>query len=230
MAKLIKGEDLFDEIKAIPWDTPRPAAAFVPPKPPRAATQVCDPRHDEAQARIESLEHEIADLKSRHQADLKLAFEKGREDARATQIKQEKAAIERLAATLSDAVQRSADHIGSVEQLALLLCETSLNNLSAQPSAQKELLAHCVRQQIAHLKSELVLAVWVNRHDFSDEAQLQGLAAELKIAAQIRMSDDLAPGDCRIELRLGHIDISMSAYWESLRAELRNLSQIGFDT
>jgi flagellar assembly protein FliH len=202
-----------DANQPIAW---KPGEASSPPAPQR------DPL-------IVALEQEVEELR----ADLKQAQDtitKAAEDARAQGRKDAEAAFTRdeakglalLEGAIETAASEAKAKIAKLDALALLLCETALENAFDRSGDFRDLLTRAIAKQMNGLRREMVLAVHVSPRDFPDEAALGRLQEKLgPNALAIERDDALEAGACRIELRLGHIEIALPLYWRELKAKLR---------
>lgn len=211
----------------------RPLAAMrTPPTPEVAPEPLVDP--EVAALRIElaamgqqlkQRETEIEQLKR----DVDAAFIDGEAEGReAGRLEADDGAQARLAALeagLGRAAAEFAERMSGLEQLAVLLAHESLGKILDDRGAYADLLTRTIRAQLDRLERQAVICVETPRADFPDPEALEALAAAVaRPGLDIRASDELAAGDCRIRLRLGTLEIGVAQQWSRLGAALRALA------
>lgn len=149
------------------------------------------------------------------------AREEGRREGRAAA---DEAAAERRA-TLEEALaalRAGLDvRLDGIEQLAALLARAALARLFDEWCDGAEFVQRSLARQLALLRRETVLAVHVSAADFGDEAALAALAARANATGIALRADTALPsGGCRIDLRLGHVDLARCRQWRQLAALL----------
>jgi len=203
-----------DADQPIAW---KPSEASSPPAPQR------DPLIVALEQEVEEL---AADLKRAQDTITKVAEDaraQGRKDAEAAFARDDAKALSLLEAAIAAAASEAKAKIVKLDALALLLCETALENAFDRAGDFRDLLTRAIAKQLNTLRREMVLAVHVSPRDFPDEAALGGLQEKLgPSAVAIERDNALEGGACRIDLRLGHIEIALPLYWRELKAKLRS--------
>lgn len=183
-------------------------------------------------ARAIALEDEIRDLKrllaetdANHVRALEATRAQARKEADLAYERDDARALALLQAAIAAAVETFGVRLAQAEPFAALLCQTALAKVFSHPENYRELVSRAISRQIAGLRLETVIAVDVSPADFQDEASFAGLGKVIgSDRVEIRRDPQLASGDCRIDLRLGHIEISLPRHWDELQALLRRLA------
>jgi flagellar biosynthesis/type III secretory pathway protein FliH len=127
---------------------------------------------------------------------------------------------------LTEGVSRACDELGgdieSLERLALLVAQAALEQVLGPDADQKRLVAQIIARQVELLGAEAILMVEVPSKDFA-HSDLAGLRAPTG-GIEIKASDDIVKGGCRIKLRLGSLEVGPQQQWSALRAELSEMA------
>jgi len=87
----------------------------------------------------------------------------------------------------------------------------------AEPEDAAELVAKLIARQFETLERSSVLSVRVAAADFDTE-RLAALEIDMGLAGlDLDASSEVASGGCRMELRLGAIDLGLDRQWPVLR-------------
>jgi flagellar biosynthesis/type III secretory pathway protein FliH len=223
MTSLIKNSDWLDtsEVRPVDWGGPSGIRtdASLRQSPINPATA-------RLENEIETLRKDLAAAEARHKQDIANKVEQARQEAADAHRRRDEDMLAAFSQALGKASTDALGRLGEAERLALLLCETVLNKLFADASNQKDCLFRAIRRQVEQLRTELIVAVRVSTADFPAPGDLKELRRVLRGQFDIRQDEGLAAGSCRIDLRLGHIDLSLPAYWTALRAELQRLADL----
>jgi flagellar biosynthesis/type III secretory pathway protein FliH len=148
--------------------------------------------------------------------------------AQADQRRTEQFAI--IKAGVSAALNRFGQEMESMEQLAVLVARQAMAKLLGDQNRHAELLAGLIRHQLEHLEAESVVAVLVSKADFGDADELLALSGSIGRAdVEIRASDEVVAGDCRIKLTLGSLEVGPRQQWGRLSAILAALAEPGVE-
>lgn len=202
-----------DKVQPVAWTPGEPAIAAAPQRDPL----------------ISALEREVGELRTAlEEASVEAARavegarSEGRKEAEAAFTLDESKRLALLQEAIEAAATGIAEKISGLDSLALLLCETALENVLVRPADHRDLLSNAIARQLGGLRREMVLAVHVSAKEFNDEDAF--LALQGKLAAypvNLHRDGAMSAGECRIELRLGHIDLSLPRYWKELKAKLQ---------
>lgn len=151
----------------------------------------------------------------------KAAEEEARADGRrhglAEAAKAQDRQLQALAASLSTAMERWNERLASLEPLALLVARTALSKLLGEDCDHAQRVARTLALQIAQMRREAVIRVRVSADDFPDSAALRDLAEAADTGSLDLLADaDLGPGECRLDLLLGHIELGIGPRWKEL--------------
>jgi type III secretion protein L len=207
---------------AVVREIPMPQPALVEET---RAEERCERRIAELEARIATLTREATDLR----ADAKAAFVRGEEEGRrAGQRQAEDREQERLAAlaqAIANARKELSEALGATERLAALLAKSCLDKLFAEDGENGARVCALLRVQMGRIERQQLIAVEVSPDDFSDEALGQLRAVLANDAVTIRRNPDLPTGSCRLQPRLGEIDIGLGTQWRAIAGLLERLAE-----
>jgi flagellar assembly protein FliH len=224
MKSLIKGGGWpdVDDVRPVDWGSGASIRIETPVRTSTAPNSTTSRLEQE----IEILRGALAAAETRHKQDVTAKVEHAREETTAYHRRRDEDALTALSNALGEASTETLEKLGSAERLALLLCDAALARLFSDAAAQKDLLVRAIRRQVEQLRSELILSVRVSAADFPESASLQALRRILGGQFDIKQDHGLSAGSCRIDLRLGHIDLSLPAHWAALQSELRRLAAL----
>lgn len=170
---------------------------------------------------ITRLRDALAASEAKHSVIAARAREHGREDALAGFKRDEAASLAALQTGIASAQATFHKQLQSLEQLSLVISDTALTKVLADPKRRSELISGGIQQQIKLVKTNSVVAIRVSPADFPDRQVLAQLATRIGVAPEVlQQNADLRSGDCEIGLRLGKIEFSVSDYLKHLRQAL----------
>lgn len=220
MSGLIKGSGApSDMVARVHWRALEETAAGGAP----------DPRICELEATIEGLKQTLQKTHAQHVQALADARKEAREEAAEAHRRDEAKALAALESVIMAALASAREELTALENLAPVLCETALESTFGQRDDYRERVSRAIERQLEVLRQGAVLAVAVSMVDFPNPEALSGLEARLG-AVKIEGDAALAQGEVRIELRLGHIELSIAKHWDALRTELRRMVDGGLST
>ncbi|HEV7690393.1 MAG TPA: hypothetical protein VGO52_06210 [Hyphomonadaceae bacterium] len=224
MKSVIKSSDWLDlnEVHAVDWGGP----GIIRSETPGRTAAVSNSAPSRAESEIEALRKSIVATEARHKEEIAQRVEQARQEAAAEYRRRDEEALAVLSAALSETSEETLQRLASAEQLALLMCDAALSRLFSDAAGQKDLLVRAIRRQAEQLRSELILKVRVSAMDFPDRSSLQALGRTLGGSFEVVHDAELEAGRCRLDLRLGHIDLSLPDFWKTLQAEFRRLAAI----
>jgi flagellar biosynthesis/type III secretory pathway protein FliH len=182
--------------------------------------------------RIEALERQIGELRSALAAQ-RAESEKAVAAARTEGERQGKAAADDAAAKrvaalgkgVDSAVSAWRDRLAGLEGLTASLAKAALAKLFDEHGGHARFVASVIARQMRLLRRDSLVAIRVSAADFTDDQALAALGAEAGTGSVRLVADaDLASGECRIDLQLGHIDIGAATQWAQLAAFLDELA------
>ena len=186
-----------------------------------------------ADERLEAIEQENAVLRRQLEAAAEAerdAEARGRDEGRreadeAARVEDDRR-LEALRTGLDGALEKWRERLDALEALAPLIAHAALAKLFDDRDDYAEMATRMVALQIGRMRRDTIVAVHVSPRDFGDEESLAGLAARLG-AGELALGRDpaLGPGECRIDLRLGHVDVSVPGQWAQLSSLLVQASQ-----
>jgi flagellar biosynthesis/type III secretory pathway protein FliH len=203
-------------------------------KEDRAATtsQSAPPPTRSRNPEIAALEGTLADLQ-RTMEENRRAFAKaleaarveGRKEAEQAYTSVDAKALAALEASIDTANKDLHDQLAGMESLSLLMAQTALEKVFAGSSDYQDLMARAIRRQMEQLRAESVIRVVVSAADFPNDASVGRLAQAIASGRiEILRDEQLPRGECRMDLRLGHAELSIAKHWEALQGVFRKLA------
>ena len=203
--------------KAIP---PLPDAPEAEPKRP-----VEDPRLATLREENSKLKEAVAELRRAAPQNEILAREEGKREGLASARRDDEQRFNLLAETASAASAGWDQRLDSLENLSALIARTALSKLFDGADDYSDFIARMISRQIRVLRRETIVAIRVSPQDFGDPEALSALAAGIGTASTIIVSDpELAAGECRLDLQLGHIDLGLRSQWGELSKLMQDMA------
>lgn len=202
---------------------PRPA-----PAPSREQRLIAGLRDEVEQLRetLQAQETEIAG----HAKAVEDAFLAGEAAGRKAGLAQAEAHHEQALAALGRGVDQAVAgfkrDLEAVERLAGLLAMEGLAKVLGGEHGYADLVRATLAHHLAGISAASVVRVEVSPADFPDQTDLEALAASVGFPRlEVRTDAELAPGDCRIKLRLGALEVGIGRQWSRLQALLADTAQ-----
>jgi flagellar assembly protein FliH len=183
--------------------------------------------------RLEALERENEGLRSALAAQ-RIESEQAVKAARAEGERQGRAAADDAAAKqlgllgkgVDAAVVHWQERLRDLDGLAPSLARAALGKLFDAGEDHIQFVTAVIARQLRMLRRESLVAIRVSARDFADEAALAALGADAGTGSVRVVADaDLASGECRIDLQLGHIDVGAGTQWAQLADFLDGLAE-----
>ncbi|MEA3017890.1 MAG: flagellar assembly protein FliH [Sphingomonadales bacterium] len=192
----------------------------------RRSSSVGGPRIDAVAEEIGRLEAALAEARAEAAQAVARAREEGREEARAEAEDREDGrlrALEAIATAAQGALERRLDEL---DRLALLLAQRALAQLVEPDAGLAALVERSIARQMRFVRGKTVAAIHVSGEDFPGEPALAELAARAGIGS-VRLAADpeLRSGQCRIDLRLGHVDLHVGPRWGEMAELLETMAK-----
>lgn len=208
--------------------------AYVAPREPSPMELELTELHAENQhlrAQLEEALGEAASLPAALEAARAEGRAEGRIAGKAEAEDLHEQALETLSAGIANAQDSLSGALQSVERLAPILARSCLERIFTEPGRYTDMVEQALRSQWAALAEEAVLAVEVSVHDFVDAAALQALRSRSgRPEVEIRATEDLAAGQCRMKLLLGELLVGPQQQWAALSQVLAKLADAGDST
>lgn len=197
-------------------------AALAPPdRPPDPLREEVERlRHllAEREAALEGFAEAVEQARAEGEKAGRIAAELEADDSR-------ERALELLRKGIGHAHEILADCGDRLEVLALLIARTAIEKLFGDDRARKEAVGALALRQVQSVEGQMVVKVEVSRMDFPDVAELAELAAEIGITPDLlSASTELAAGACRMQLRLGTLEVGLDQQWGAIRQLLDDLA------
>lgn len=197
--------------------------AFALPASPAAPSRSLE------QLALDAARDEIAQLKTcldEEREAFERACAEARETGKAAGLKAAddgaKQRAEQLEAALHDACAAWNERLARIDTLAVHLARTTLARVFADSDDLAELVRRAVARKVGTLQADSVVAVVVSASDFPDQASRDVLDA-CRSGGTIVTDSALASGACRIDLKLGHVDLGIGTLAAELDAAFASL-------
>lgn len=194
---------------------------FAMPRPDLLTAVAIPSEHD---TRIAALEEEVATLRAAlaeaagigAKAEEK-AHEEGFTAGTAAARRDEDARLKAIAAGAAAAAADWSEKLDALDGLAAALAQAALGRLFADAPDWREMVCRNLARQLQDLRRDAVVAVRVSAADFPDAASLAEAGGRLQLGTVAISADPaLEAGSCRLDLRLGHVDLSLPRQWAVL--------------
>jgi len=200
------------------------AAPPMAPEPQRdEAREAWRQEGDALRALVAARDLELADRSQAAEAAFDRGYDAGHTAGSQAGADQAAAALARLEAGLASALERLAQDLSGLDRLAAAVARTAIARMLGDSTEHADLVTALVRRQVAVLEAGAILGVEVAAADFPDPAALEALAQGLP-GLEIRARSDLGPGDARLQLRLGGLEVGVGQQWGRLAALLDDLA------
>jgi flagellar biosynthesis/type III secretory pathway protein FliH len=178
-----------------------------------------DPAIAALQTRIAELDQALLDSEEARADAVARAREEGRKEAEDNHRRDEAAALAALQAAIAQAQDSLSRRLADLDALALVLCENALATVFSRFDDYQERTSRALELQLAGLRNDILLCVFVSPEDFPHSEALETLRRRIgKI--DIVQDGSLGRGEARLDLRLGHIELSLDAHWDAIRKRL----------
>lgn len=181
-------------------------------------------RMDAMRGEIEALEKQLADARAAATRAEAKAREEGRRDGQAAALQDDGKRLVVLSEGVSAACAAWNDRIGGIDGLAAAVARSAMAKLFHGCDDHGDFVVGMIARQMGHLRREAVLSIRVSAEDFPDAPSLVELASRAATGpVEIVRDGDLATGQCRIDLQLGHLDLCSRSQWDELALLLQEL-------
>ena len=192
---------------------------------PAAPAPTGDPRIEALEREIDALQAALAAQRKESQEAVAAAKAEGERLGKAAADSAAEKQVAALGKGVDAAVAAWRERLDGLEGLTASLAKAALAKLLDERDGHSNFVAEVIARQMRLLRRESLVAVRVSASDFADEAALAALGATAGTGSVRIVADaDLEPGDCRIDLQLGHIDIGARTQWVQLAAFLDELA------
>lgn len=192
------------------------AFGAAPPVRTEAAPAPADPHEAERTAmaaEISRLRKSLADAVTKGEDDAAEALAQGHAAGLAEAEDREADRLAAIGAGVEAAGQALADRLDLLDHLAPQLARAALAKLFGATQSWAPMVEATLVHQLAELRHAAVVAVRVSPLDFAD-------ATALDFGSDVTLDPQLAAGACRIELKLGQVDLDVRGQWAKLAALL----------
>lgn len=175
---------------------------------PRSAP-VPDPRIAELEAEVERLHDALTEQRSEATKAIEAARKAGRGEAQSSED-------DRVAAVelgIADAFEAWDKRLEATDRLAVMLARTALTRVFGDQADTGAQVERTIAHHLGRLDEQAVVGFRVSHKDFGEDA-IDALAQRIgQPRARVSADPNLASGACRIDLRLGAIDVDPLKQW-----------------
>ena len=190
-----------------------------------APPPIGDPRIGALEREIEDLRAALAAQRTESEQAVKAARTEGERQGRAGADDASEKQLGLLAKGVDSAVAHWQARLCDLDDLAPSLARAALGKLFDDGEDHVRFVAGVIARQMRLLRRESLIAIRVSARDFKDEQALAALGAEAGTGSVRIVADaDLASGECRIDLQLGHVDVGAGTQWVQLAGFLDSLA------
>lgn len=180
-----------------------------------------DPRDlklEELANEIERLRLQATIAEAEQKKAIKASFEDGKKEGLAQSVKDDAQALSLLKSSLANLDEEMSSQLKQVDLIALAIAQAALRKIFENKSNYSELVGALISSHVAQMRSDMICEVVVSASDFPDPVMLDNLKSDLGIKESIavRAQNNMETGCCRLDLRLGYIDFSLTDYWDDL--------------
>lgn len=161
-------------------------------------------------ADIERLETDLAEQRRAAKHAVAAARREGHDDA----VADDAARTAAMAEVAGEALKAWRERLAEVEQLALSLARVALAKVFGDEADRSGLVASAIAHRVAQLEPHLIVGVTVSDQDFAGDA-FDTLRARIDPAIGLTATA-VAAGHCRIDLKLGAIELDPANQWAVL--------------
>ncbi|HEX8223872.1 MAG TPA: hypothetical protein VF605_08660 [Allosphingosinicella sp.] len=185
-----------------------------------------DPRIEALEREIDRLRAALAAQRAESEQSVKAARTEGEREGRAAAGDAADKRLALLGKGLDSAVATWEARLGDLDGLAPALARAALAKLFDDGEDHKLFVAGVIARQMRLLRRDSLIAIRVSARDFEDEQALASLGSEAGTGSVRLVADgDLEPGECRIDLQLGHLDVGAGTQWAQVAAFLDGLAE-----
>jgi flagellar biosynthesis/type III secretory pathway protein FliH len=172
---------------------------------------------DDAREEISRLQALLIDERKLASAAEQTAREAGRLEGR----RDVETAVERQVAVVENgvALARRAwdDRLAGLDALAVMLARAALAKVFVEAVDRADLMTSAIARRVAVMRDQTVVAIRVSKSDFPDDEAVTALRSRAETGAtEIHPDALLKAGECRLDLQLGQVDLSLGAQWDAL--------------
>ncbi|WP_147414251.1 hypothetical protein [Sphingomonas gilva] len=131
---------------------------------------------------------------------------------------------EALGSGIEEAIVAFSRKLEAIDGLAALLARKALDKMFDGIGDRAAIVEAMLARQLRELRAGCAIAVHVAAKDFGNAADLDRLARTFTSVSTIAVDERLPAGSCRIDLKLGHLDLSVRERWEQVAAVLDELA------
>lgn len=174
---------------------------------------------DDAREQIARLEAQLVAADEEHRTARDVAYAEGLEEGG----KRADDGVERRLALVRETGEAALDvwraRLGEIDILAAMLAQGAMAKVFSPHADLADLVTRAIGAKIARLRVESVVAVRVSNEDFAEPSAVVAVAG----GAEIICDPLLKSGECRIELRLGEVEVRIDGLAGELDKFFRSL-------
>ena len=212
MSGVIKARSAATMVRALGPDPQTARRDARAPEPSEAELALAAATHE-----IERLQAALAEMRKRAPEAEALAHEAGRQQGLEEAADETDRLITAVCAGVDHASSAWNDRLAELDALAAMLAQASLSKLFGDAPDLTELVTRSIRQRTQTLGRESVVSIRVSGADFPDDAARDALRSAIATgSSELVIDPSLTTGECRLDLKLGSIDIGVASQWRAL--------------
>ena len=212
MSGVIKARSAATMVRALGPDPQTARRDARAPEPSEAELALAAATHE-----IERLQAALAEMRKRAPEAEALAHEAGRQRGLEEAADETDRLIAAVCAGVGHASAAWNDRLAELDALAAMLAQASLSKLFGDAPDLTELVTRSIRQRTQTLGRESVVSIRVSGADFPDDAARDALRSAIATgSSELVIDPSLTTGECRLDLKLGSIDIGVASQWRAL--------------
>ena len=193
---------------------------------PEHQAQPQDPEFVALQRVVDELRRALDEQERAFATAIDDARTKGRKEAEIALAQENTRALALLQSAVEKAARGLDDKLAVLDVLALQVAQAALEKVFANVQAYQDLVTRAISRQIEQLRTDAIVRVFVSAADFPNDAAIRKTAQSIASERiEIRSDPQLPRGDCQIDLRLGHMEISLAQHWDALQSLVRRLGE-----
>lgn len=222
MSRLIKAAAADEVVRTFVAASPHHHDYTIAAAPARSQTELA---LEEARDEITKLQNALIAARALAEQGRKEALETGRAEGRRAaedDMARRRGLIEK---GIGRAETAWHEKIGGLDTLAAMLARSALASVFGNSTDLTDLVTRAIALRVRGIRRESIVGIRVSPEDFPDTDALDALRTEAGTRSIDIVADAaFSRGECRFDLKLGHIDLGIQSQWRELERFLETLA------